>query len=73
MDAASPRNHLNIYNLGTTNAIKMKLDTIIYLHETFYLVYKLGHNSEGVRQHKQKAYQNEPENQVLNPILTNSL
>ena len=27
MDAASPRNHLNIHNLGTTNAIKVKLTT----------------------------------------------
>ena len=37
MDAASPRNNLKFYNLGTTNAIKMKLTTIIYLHETFHL------------------------------------
>ena len=29
--------HLNIYNLGTTNAIMMKLSTIMYLHETFHL------------------------------------
>ena len=37
MDAAPPRNNLKFYNLGTTNAIKMKLATIMYLHETFDL------------------------------------
>ena len=37
MDAAPPRNNLKFYNLGTTNAIKMKLTTIMYLHETFNL------------------------------------
>ena len=37
MDAASPRNHFQIYNLGTTNAINMKLPTIMYLYETFNL------------------------------------
>ena len=28
---------LILYNLRTTNAIKMKLGTIVYLHETFHL------------------------------------
>ena len=37
MAAASPQNHLNSYNWRTTNAIKMKLTTIIYLHKTFRL------------------------------------
>ena len=37
MDAPSPRNNLEIYNLGTANATKMKLTTIMYLHETFHL------------------------------------
>ena len=37
MDAASPRKHLKIYNFGTTNAIKVILTTIIYLHEIFHL------------------------------------
>ena len=37
MDAAPPRNNFKFYNLGTTNAIKMKLTTIMYLHETFDL------------------------------------
>ena len=37
MDAAPPRNNLKFYNLGTTNAIKMKLTTIMYLLETFDL------------------------------------
>ena len=37
MDVSLPWKHLNIYNLGTTNAIKMELTTIIYLDETFHL------------------------------------
>ena len=49
MDAAPPRNNLKFYNLGTTNAIKMKLTTIMYLHKTFHLAQKLGRNSKGVR------------------------
>ena len=36
MDAALPEKHLKIYNLTTTNAILMKLTTIMYLHETFH-------------------------------------
>ena len=30
--------NLKIHNLATTNAILMKLNTIMYLHETFHLV-----------------------------------
>ena len=37
MDAAPPRNNLKFYNFGTPNAIKMKLTTIMYLHEAFHL------------------------------------
>ena len=37
MDAAPPRNNLKFYNLGTTNPTKMKLTTIMYLHEAFDL------------------------------------
>ena len=37
MDAASPRKHLKIYNLTTTNATLMKLATIMYLHKMFNL------------------------------------
>ena len=33
MDAASPRKHLKIYNLTTTNATLMKLTMIMYLHK----------------------------------------
>ena len=32
MDAALPRNHLNIYNLTATNAKLMKVTTSMYLH-----------------------------------------
>ena len=42
MDAPSPRKLLKIYNMRTTNAIKMKLGTIVYLHETFNLTKDLG-------------------------------
>ena len=42
MDAASPQKHLKIYNLRTTNAMKIKLTTIVYLHETFHLAKDLG-------------------------------
>ena len=38
MAAALPRNHLSVYNLETTNTIKMKLTTIMYLHETLHLL-----------------------------------
>ena len=41
MSAAPSRNNLKFYNLGTTNAITMKLTTIMYLHETFHLAGKL--------------------------------
>ena len=37
MDALLPRKHLKIYNLRTTNATKMKLDTIVHVHNTFHL------------------------------------
>ena len=36
MAAALPRNHLKIYNFGTTNFIVMKLTTNMYLHVTFH-------------------------------------
>ena len=42
MDATSPRKLLKIYKLRTTNAMKMKLCTIVYLHENFHLTKDLG-------------------------------
>ena len=42
MYASSPRKLLKIHNLTTTNAIKMKLTTIVYIHETFDLAKYLG-------------------------------
>ena len=36
MAAASPQNNLKIYNFGTTNGMKMKLTTIMYLNETYH-------------------------------------
>ena len=33
MDAASPKKHLKIYNMTTTNATLMKLTTIMYFHK----------------------------------------
>ena len=53
MDAPSPRKLLKIDNMKTINVIKMKLDTIVYLHETFHLTKDLGvpqRGSEGVDQ-----------------------
>ena len=37
MDDASPPKHLKIYNLTTTSAALIKLNTIMYLHKTFNL------------------------------------
>ena len=42
MDAPSHRRLLKIYNLKTTNAMKMKLIAIVYLHKTFHLTKDLG-------------------------------
>ena len=42
MDPASVQKHLKIHISATTNAIKMKLTAIIYLHETFYFGVKIG-------------------------------
>ena len=42
MAAPLPQKVLKIYNLRTTNAMKMKLDTIVYLHETFHFTKDLG-------------------------------
>ena len=42
MYAPSPQKLLKTYNLKTTNAIKMKLGSIVYLHETFHLTKDLG-------------------------------
>ena len=60
MDATSPRKHLKIYNLGTRNAIVMKLTTIMYHHKTFNLA-----EDWGVRQRNGKTFQNKHENQFL--------
>ena len=37
MDAESVQKTLKIFNLTTTNAMLIKLTTIVYLHETFIL------------------------------------
>ena len=37
MDAVSPRKHLKLYNLTTTNAALMNLTAIMYLHKVFNL------------------------------------
>ena len=53
MAAPLSRNFLKIFNLRTTNTMKMKLDTIAYRHETFHLTKDLGgaqRGSEGVAQ-----------------------
>ena len=42
MAAPLPRKLLKIYNLRITNAMAMKLGTIVYFHETFRLTKNLG-------------------------------
>ena len=42
MDAASPQKHLKIYKLATTNAIKMKLTTIVIFMRPFIWKKKIG-------------------------------
>ena len=57
MAATLPRKLLKIYNLRTTNAIKMKVGTIVYLHETFQLTKDLSANFrvwEGVAEKPRK-------------------
>ena len=44
MAAPLPQKHLKIYNMTTANAMKMKLGTIVYLHETFRLTKDLSAN-----------------------------
>ena len=44
----SPRNIFKIYNLRTTNAMKMKLGAIVNLHETFHLTEDLGVAQKGL-------------------------
>ena len=47
MDAPSPRNFFKIFNLRTTNAMNMKLGTIVYLHEAFCLTKDWGMAQRG--------------------------
>ena len=42
MDAELVRKTLNNFNVTTTNAIMMKLTTIMYLHKIFKLAWNLG-------------------------------
>ena len=42
IDALLSQKLLKIYNFTTTNAMKMKFPTIVYLHETFHLKKDLG-------------------------------
>ena len=48
MDAPSPRKPLKIYNLRTTNAMKMKVGTIVYLYKNFHLTRDLGMLQRGL-------------------------
>ena len=60
------RKHLKIDNLATTNATPMKLTTIIYRHETFYLA-----KNCGVTHGAWKTSEREPENQFFGLISWN--
>ena len=59
MDAESVRK-TEFFNLAATNAILMKLTTIMYLQKTFHVAKKkkkkkkMGRNSQGVKGCKQK-------------------
>ena len=51
MAAPWPQKHLKIYNFRTTNAMKIKLGSIMYFYETFHLTKDFGvapRGSEGV-------------------------
>ena len=57
MAAPSPQKFLKIYNLRSTNAMTMKLDTIVNLYETFHFTKNLGivpKRSKGVAQKRLK-------------------
>ena len=68
LDDPLPRRHFQFYNFITTNAIKMKLTSIIYLHNTFHLAESCGCNSEGVGGRNRKTSKNKPENQFFGLI-----
>ena len=71
MDAALPRKHLKIYKLTTTNAITMKLITIVYLHKTFHLKIKLERHPKGVRGRARKTSEKKPKIQIFGLISWN--
>lgn len=56
---------LKIFDLTTTNVIMMKLTSGMCLHKISHLVQKCGHNSKGVRGHRQKTFYKELENQFF--------
>ena len=47
MAAPLPQKLLKIYNLRTTNAMRMKLGMIVYLHKTFLFDKKFGRGTKG--------------------------
>ena len=55
MDAGSPRKHLKLCNLTTTNVALMNLNTIMYLHKVFNLA-----NDWGVTGRAQKVVNQKP-------------
>ena len=63
-----PQNFLKIYNLRTTNAMKMKLGTIVYLHETFHLTKDLGVVQGGSRSVAEKLLKKYPKMGFLAPF-----
>ena len=67
------RETLKIHNLTTTNAMKMKLGTIVYLIETFYLTKDLGRFPNKKTGCGKTTSENKPQNELCRPILTISL
>ena len=60
---------LNIYNLTTINAIKMKLGTIVYLHQTFRLRKDLGTSFKAWQDVALKPPKNPPKLKFLDYFL----
>ena len=61
--------NLKIYNLRTTNAMKMKLTRIVYLHDTFHLTKNLGVAQRGSGGVDGKPLKETPKMGFLDPFL----
>ena len=69
MDDPSLRKLLKIYNLRTIYPMKMKLTTIVYLHENFYLTKDLGVTHMEWQGVAEKPLKKAPKNRFLGSFL----